>query len=90
MAGSKILNLTLSAGQSVTLGSGFLWASILAGTGATFTITSDAPITPLINDGASGPISTAYSTGPAPSQEGWGDHVIAATGGSVYISYCKG
>lgn len=91
MNGSQIYNLTIETGTSVTLAQGFVWASITPASGATYTIKSDnAPVAPDINDGASAAYSSAFSTGNAPSQNGWDEFTIAATGGNVYVSYCVG
>jgi hypothetical protein len=87
--GSQLLNITLADGESVTL-QDFIWASILPASGATFTLSNTAPPETDVNETTSGPLNTAFSTGNSPSQQGWEDLTVTASGGDVYIEYCKG
>lgn len=87
---SNVLFLTVGDGETAIIPIGTLWFAMNPSTGASFTITNSAPVETGKNTGTSGPISTPFSSGECPNAEGWNQHTITASAGTVYISYVTG
>lgn len=88
---SNLLTWTLTTGQTFTLPEGFLFASIYPATGASFTITNSLPGgIANVSLKTTGSIDTAFSIPTAPTIDGWKEHVITASGGTVLIVYATG
>lgn len=91
MAADNLLFKTVAPGTPFVLPSGFLIASFLPATGATYTITNSLSggVTNEY-DIISAAYSTVYTFPAAPSLDGWAPHTITAIGGSVYVAFATG
>lgn len=82
MANVSVLTRTITNGNSLDLPSGFIMASINPETGASFTFSS-------AKGGTSSAIETVF-TFPSLAGHVYAQHTIAASGGSVQVSYITG
>jgi hypothetical protein len=79
----NLIPQTITAGTSFTIPQGFFMASINPGSGASFTITNNL-------GQVSGSYATVFSFPFGISPSGWDQHIITATGGTVYVEYASG
>lgn len=91
MPKSNMLFLNVPSGQEKTIPSGFLFASILPASGATYTIENNLEgEIENVSLKVSPSIGSTFTFPSPPSTDGWEEHTIAATGAAVIIAYASG